>query len=118
MKRSDLLKEGYIERKEDEQAFSEQTASQWLDEFPEWKIETQVGEPRLMRLYTFPDFVAALAFTNQIGELAEEVDHHPVIELTWGKVTLQWWTHELGGLHRNDFVMAARCDAAYAVLMV
>jgi 4a-hydroxytetrahydrobiopterin dehydratase len=114
MNRNELLAEGYVDRKKEESALSEDAVSKWVNEFPEWEVVTHDGEPRLIRQYTFPDFVTALQFTNQIGELAEEVNHHPVIELTWGKVTLQWWTHELGGLHRNDFVMAARSDTSYS----
>ncbi len=55
-----------------------------------------------------------LAFTNKIGELAEEEGHHPALLTEWGKVTVSWWTHKIGGLHRNDFIMAARSDRAFA----
>jgi 4a-hydroxytetrahydrobiopterin dehydratase len=117
MNRSELMASGYQERSADEQSLDAQTVKQWLSEFPEWEIETRDGEPRLLRRFSFPDFMAALEYTNRIGTLAEDVNHHPVITLTWGKVTLQWWTHELGGLHQNDFVMAAESDAAYEALV-
>jgi len=42
--------------------------------------------------------------------LADAEDHHPTLLVEWGRVTVSWWTHSLGGLHRNDFVMAARTD--------
>lgn len=54
--------------------------------------------------------VSVLAFTNQVGQLAEEQGHHPAILLEYGKVTVRWWTHKINGLHRNDFIMAARTD--------
>ena len=69
------------------------------------------GIPRLERVLTFPDFAAALEFTNAVGRLAEEQDHHPAILTEWGRVTVTWWTHKIRGLHRNDFVMAAKTDA-------
>jgi len=57
------------------------------------------------------DFAAALAFTQQVGQLAEAEGHHPVLRTEWGKVRVEWWTHKIKGLHANDFVMAAKTDA-------
>src|SRR5262249_11555034 len=56
----------------------------------------------------------ALAFTNAIGELAEAEGHHPALLTEWGRTTVTWWTHKIKGLHRNDFVMAAKTDELYA----
>ena len=53
------------------------------------------------------------ALLASAGDLAEEEGHHPAILLEWGKTTVRWWTHKIGGLHQNDFVMAARTDDAY-----
>jgi 4a-hydroxytetrahydrobiopterin dehydratase len=72
------------------------------------------GVTRLERAYAFPDFAGALAFTGAIGALAEAAGHHPAITTEWGRVTIAWWTHSIGGLHRNDFVMAAKTDERYA----
>ena len=47
---------------------------------------------------------------DEVAKLADEADHHPRIVIEWGKVTIDWWTHAIGGLHRNDFVMAARVN--------
>lgn len=80
---------------------------------PEWEVVKVDGVPRLKRNFKFKNFVGALAFTNAIGEIAEEEGHHPVIQLTWGKVTVEWWTHNIKGLHENDFIMAAKTDQAY-----
>ena len=81
---------------------------------PDWRVVEQDGIPRLERLFKFRNFAEALYFTNKIGVLAEQEDHHPLIVTEWGKVTLQWWTHKIGGLHRNDFIMAAKADALFA----
>ena len=64
-------------------------------------------------MFRFADFARALAFTNRIGALAETEDHHPAILTEWGRVTIGWWTHVVGGLHRNDFVMAAQTDRTH-----
>lgn len=82
-------------------------------QIPEWEIVTRENVPKLERTYAFPDFVSALQFTNRVGELAEEAGHHPDIATAWGKVTVTWWTHKIKNLHRNDFIMASRCDDAY-----
>lgn len=66
---------------------------------------------RLIRVFKFPNFAKALEFTNRVGQLAEQHNHHPAIVTEWGKVTVQWWTHKIGGLHMNDFIMAARTDS-------
>lgn len=79
----------------------------------EWKIEERQGIKRLERTFKFKDFAQALAFTNRVGDLAESEGHHPAILSEWGRVTVQWWTHKIKGLHRNDFIMAAKTDELY-----
>lgn len=79
-------------------------------QIPEWERVERDGIPRLERVFTFPDFAAALDFTNRVGEIAEEEGHHPALLTEWGKVTVTWWTHKIRGLHRNDYVMAAKTD--------
>ena len=80
---------------------------------PEWKIVEVDGIKRLERVFKFKDFVSALAFTNKVGELAESEGHHPALLTEWGRVTVTWWTHKIRGLHRNDFIMAAKTDELY-----
>jgi 4a-hydroxytetrahydrobiopterin dehydratase len=77
---------------------------------PEWSVVEHDGVPRLERVFQFPDFARALDFTNRVGAVAEEQGHHPALLTEWGRVTVSWWTHKIRGLHRNDFVMAARTD--------
>ena len=81
---------------------------------PAWTLGERNGVAALERTFAFKDFAQALAYTNRVGALAETADHHPEIITEWGRVTVAWWTHAIGGLHRNDFIMAARCDAALA----
>jgi len=68
----------------------------------------------LVKEYRFPDFRQALEFTNRVGELAEEVNHHPNIFLTWGRVRIELWTHKIDGLTESDFVWAAKADRLLA----
>ncbi len=78
---------------------------------PRWRV---ADDHHLEAEFTFPDFAAALAFTNEVGALAEAEDHHPEITLTWGKVTVRVWTHTVGGVSPNDFILAARIDTLVA----
>ncbi len=80
-------------------------------QLPDWQIIEVDGIQRLQRTYKFKNFAEALAFTNRVGELAEKEAHHPAILTEWGKVTVTWWTHKIRGLHRNDFIMAAKTDS-------
>ena len=82
-----------------------------LAALPGWEIVSAETD-RLVGSFDFRDFAAALAFANRVGALAEEADHHPLLVVEWGRVGVQWWTHAIGGLHRNDFIMAARTTLA------
>ena len=82
-------------------------------QLPEWALVERSGIQRLERAYGFENFVQALLFTTKVGELAEEEGHHPALLTEWGKVTVTWWTHVIHGLHRNDFIMAAKTDQMY-----
>ena len=67
-------------------------------------------------MFRFTGFQQALNFTRAIGELAEAEGHHPRLVTECGRVTVTWWTHIIHGLHRNDFVMAAKSDQLYGQL--
>lgn len=92
---------------------TEEEMAMYLPQLPEWKLVEREGANRLEREFRFPDFAAALAFTNQVGRIAEEEGHHPSILTQWGRVAVSWYTHKIKGLHRNDFVMAAKTDGLY-----
>ena len=94
-------------------AMFEDEIKEYQQKVPEWNVVEVDNVPRLTRLFKFKNFAEALTFTNKVGEIAEEQGHHPVIELTWGKVTVEWWTHNISGLHENDFIMAAKTDQAF-----
>lgn len=98
----------------DAPAVSPAEAAALRREIPGWQLVERDGIARLERVFAWPDFAAALAFTNRVGALAEAEGHHPALLTEWGRVTVTWWTHAIRGLHRNDFVMAARTDALAA----
>ena len=98
----------------DEPQATDEEIQEYQEQVPEWEIIEKGGVRRLRREFDFKNFREALAFTNRVGELAEEQDHHPLLKTEWGKVTVQWWTHAIGGLHRNDFIMAAKTSDLYA----
>ena len=84
-----------------------------LPQIADWSLVDEQDIPKLDRLFKFKNFVDALAFTNVIGDLAEEQGHHPKLITEWGRVQVIWWTHKIRNLHRNDFVMAAKTDQIY-----
>jgi 4a-hydroxytetrahydrobiopterin dehydratase len=92
---------------------TEDEARELQGDIPEWRMIEVNGEERLHRVFKFRNFAQALEFTNEVGGLAEAENHHPAVLLEYGKVTVDWWTHKINGLHKNDFIMAARTDLAY-----
>jgi 4a-hydroxytetrahydrobiopterin dehydratase len=78
-----------------------------------WEVKEVNGMKRLEKVFKFKNFAQALEFTNKIGALAEEEEHHPLIITEYGRVTVDWWTHVIKGLHKNDFIMAAKADEVY-----
>jgi 4a-hydroxytetrahydrobiopterin dehydratase len=75
-----------------------------------WEV---IENHHLHRLFKLPDFQTALDFVNRIGEIAEREDHHPDIQLSWGKVGVTIWTHKVDGLTENDFILAAKIDRVF-----
>jgi 4a-hydroxytetrahydrobiopterin dehydratase len=82
-------------------------------QLPDWQVKEVEGMKRLERVFKFKNFAQALEFTNKIGSIAEVENHHPLMITEWGKVTLNWWSHKIRGLHKNDFIMAAKTDEVY-----
>jgi len=80
---------------------------------PQWQLNEVDGIKRLERVFKFKNYVEAVAFANKTAMTAETEDHHPLIVLEWGRVTVQWWTHVVKGLHKNDFIMAAKTDELF-----
>ena len=85
-----------------------------LPHVPQWQLVTQDNILRLQRVFKLKNYAQSLECTNKIAAIAEAEDHHPLIILEWGRVTVEWWTHVVRGLHKNDFIMAAKTDEIFA----
>ena len=103
-----------------EQKLGEADIKQYLEHLNDWQLsehsESQL--PLLERTFPFKGYLQGVEFTQQVAKMAEQQNHHPEIRLTYGKVTISWWTHALKGLHLNDFICAAKCDEIYIKLQV
>ncbi len=97
-----------------EPTVTEEEMTELAPQVPEWDVVEADGVNQLKRVFEFKNFAQALAFANEVGRIAEEEGHHPAILTEWGRATVRWWTHKIGGLHRNDFIMAAKTDELYA----
>ena len=82
-----------------------------LPQAPGWQLLENGG--RLERRFSFKTFASALAFVNRVGDLAEQEGHHPDITFGWGYAHVLFYTHKIGGLHENDFIMAAKVSELY-----
>ncbi len=107
----DLLREACVACRRDAPRVTDEEAAELRPLIPDWATEDHGGVPRLVRTFRVPTFRDALTFSQKVGELAELEGHHPALLTEWGKVTVSWWTHKIRGLHRNDFIMAAKTDA-------
>jgi 4a-hydroxytetrahydrobiopterin dehydratase len=81
-----------------------------LAKVPDWRRRGGM----IWRVYIFDGFGAAMLFVNRVARLAERANHHPGIRIDWSRVTLEFTTHDAGGLTELDFELAGRCDAAAA----
>lgn len=110
---SELSRQACIPCRKNSSPLSSLDIASLLRELDQWQLGETQGAQHLQKSYAFPNFRQALDFSNAIGALAEQEDHHPSLLTEWGKVTVRWWTHSIGGLHLNDFILAARCDDVF-----
>jgi 4a-hydroxytetrahydrobiopterin dehydratase len=94
---------------------SDEELKDLIGKIPDWNIEVRNNIMQLEKVFQFDSFVQALEFTNRVGGIAEQEGHHPSLLTEWGKVTVTWWSHKIKGLHRNDFIMAAKTDELYSI---
>jgi 4a-hydroxytetrahydrobiopterin dehydratase len=92
---------------------SDEELAELIRGIPDWNIEVRDGIMQLEKIYRFNNFVEAMDFTNKVAQLAEDEGHHPALLTEWGKTTVTWWSHKIKGLHRNDFIMAAKTDEIF-----
>ena len=107
---SSLTSQKCVACKADAPKVTDDELVEFLKEIQDWEPITEDSILKLRRVFNFDDYVQAVQFSNQVADLAEEEDHHPAILLEWGKVQVTWWTHKILGLHKNDFIAAAKTD--------
>ena len=83
---------------------------EFLKELIDWKIIDNFGIDQLVKTFNFDSYKDASVFTQKVADLADDEDHHPKIVLEYGKVEVFWWSHKIKGLHKNDFICAAKTD--------
>ena len=108
---SDLIREKCTACRRDSPRVTETDIVELKPQLPDWTLKEHQGVKRVERSFRFRNFAEALRFTNRVGALAEEEGHHPTIPTEWGRVNVTLWTHKIRGLHRNDFIMAAKVDS-------
>lgn len=92
---------------------SDAELAELLRAIPDWQAISDNQILKLQRAYSFKQYNDAMAFANRVAELADQIGHHPDLLVQWGKTTVTWWTHKIGGLHKTDFIMAAKSDKLY-----
>jgi len=110
----DLSEQGCEACRADAPRISDDELQRLMSAIPDWEVIVVDGIMQLTREFNFGDFAQAMAFSNRVGDLAEAAGHHPAILTEWGRVNVTWWSHKIRGLHKNDLIMAARTDKAYA----
>jgi 4a-hydroxytetrahydrobiopterin dehydratase len=108
---SELTRERCVACRRDSPLVTDAEVQHLKPQIPEWTLLDDGGVNKLERVFRFRNFADALRLTNQVGALAEQEGHHPAILTEWGRVTVRLWTHKIHGLHRNDFIMAAKVDS-------
>ncbi|MYE54424.1 MAG: 4a-hydroxytetrahydrobiopterin dehydratase [Chloroflexi bacterium] len=109
-----LTQEKCVACRRDSPRVTDEEVAELHPQVADWELTNSDGIPRLQRTFRFRDFGGALDFATQLGRSAGDEGHHPRITVEWGRVGVDWWTHKIRGLHRNDFIMAAKTDAMYA----
>jgi 4a-hydroxytetrahydrobiopterin dehydratase len=96
----------------------ELTTRKLLGQVSGWAVAQEKGDggdqPRLRKRFEFVDFLAAMAFIDKMAAIAEEEAHHPDFCVHYSRVDVTLWTHAVGGLSENDFILAAKIDGILA----
>ena len=84
-----------------------------LKRIPKWSLIKEEGIFKIQRCYKFKNFKQALNFTNMIGDMADNIGHHPSLLTEWGRVKVTWWSHSINGLQEIDIICAAQTDTLF-----
>ena len=109
-----LTREKCVACRRDSPLVTQEEVVELRPQIPDWDLTNSDGIDRLQRAFKFGNFADALEFATAVGGAADAEGHHPRLTVEWGRVGVDWWTHKIKGLHRNDFIMAAKTDAMFA----
>ena len=109
-----LTQEKCVACRRDSPLVTQEEVAELRPQIPDWDLTNSDGIDRLQRVFKFGNFADALEFATALGGAADAEGHHPRLTVEWGRVGVDWWTHKIRGLHRNDFIMAAKTDAMFA----
>ena len=109
----ELIKQRCEACRADAPRVTKQELAELIKQIPSWAPIIRDEIMMLERTYSFNNYAQAVTFTNLVAEMADLEDHHPALLLEWGKVTVTWWSHKIKGLHKNDFICAAKTDELY-----
>ena len=112
-----LVRERCVACRKDSPKVTDEEIAALRPQILEWQLTETDGIKRLGRAFKFRNFADALDFAAKVGEAAEAEGHHPRLTVEWGKVGVEWWTHAIGGLHRNDFIMSSKTDEIFVQAM-
>ena len=87
--------------------------SKFIKVIPKWEIIQEDRIDKLKRSFKTKDYVETIKYVNAIADIANSEGHHPILLVEFNVVTVWWWTHKIKGLHRNDFIMAAKTDEIF-----
>ena len=102
-----LTQEKCVACRRDSPLVTPEEVAELRPQIPDWELTNSDGIDRLQRPFKFGNFADALEFATALGIAADAEGHHPRLTVEWGRVGVDWWTHKIKGLHRNDFIMAA-----------
>ncbi len=106
---NDLLKKKCVPCEGGVDPIDRDSARVYLPDVPGWNLTEDAK--KIVKEYKFQDFIGAINFVERVADVAEMEDHHPDIHVYYSKVVLELWTHAIGGLSENDFIVAAKVDA-------
>ena len=84
-----------------------------LTQLTDWQLINEEGINKLKRSFVTKNYKNSIAFTNAVAQLADSINHHPLLIVDYGVVTVLWWSHNIKGLHHNDFIMAAKTSLLF-----
>jgi len=85
----------------------------YLREVDDWELIEEAGIQKLKRVFLTLNYTKSIDFTIEVARMAERADHHPQLIVDYGTVAVIWWSHKIKGLHKNDFIMAAKTSERF-----